>query len=188
MLRVGGGIIIQKASKRKVTILSWNIPNKLHVTLLPFVLVMVLINMTGKSNKYCQKWYHRKYTWKKEKLQWKSSRQKVCKEIINPILIWVYLRKRFGGGLIYPSSNLSNSHSPSRSIHGVLFLQIEKFETEKFQNNLLLWLKLLWIADDSPTRTMVSFILWAALLLRKLGFDWRSLHRVIIPAMKTRKK
>jgi len=27
------------------------------------------------------------------------------------------------GGRIYPSSNLSNSHSPSRSIHGVLFLQ-----------------------------------------------------------------
>ena len=28
-----------------------------------------------------------------------------------------------GGGQIYPSRNLSNSHSPSRSIHGVLFLQ-----------------------------------------------------------------
>ena len=27
------------------------------------------------------------------------------------------------GGCIYPSSNLSNSHSPYRSIHGVLFLQ-----------------------------------------------------------------
>ena len=27
------------------------------------------------------------------------------------------------GGRIYPSSNLSNSHSPSLSIHGVLFLQ-----------------------------------------------------------------
>ena len=27
------------------------------------------------------------------------------------------------GGRIYPSSNLSNSHSPSRSIHGALFLQ-----------------------------------------------------------------
>jgi len=27
------------------------------------------------------------------------------------------------GGRIYPSSNLSNSHSPSCSIHGVLFLQ-----------------------------------------------------------------
>ena len=28
-----------------------------------------------------------------------------------------------GGGQIYPSRNLSNSHSPSCSIHGVLFLQ-----------------------------------------------------------------
>ena len=28
-----------------------------------------------------------------------------------------------GGGWIYPSSKLSNSHSPSRSIHGILFLQ-----------------------------------------------------------------
>ena len=28
-----------------------------------------------------------------------------------------------GGGQIYPSSNLSNSHSPSQLIHGILFLQ-----------------------------------------------------------------
>ena len=29
-----------------------------------------------------------------------------------------------GGGWIYPSSNFSNSHSPSRSIHGVLFVLV----------------------------------------------------------------
>ena len=31
-----------------------------------------------------------------------------------------------GGGWIYPSSNLSNSHSPSRAIHSVLFLQTKE--------------------------------------------------------------
>ena len=40
---------------------------------------------------------------------------------INPILIRVYPVNR--GDWIYPSGNLSNSHSPSCSIHGVLFLQ-----------------------------------------------------------------
>ena len=38
--------------------------------------------------------------------------------IITPILIRVN-----GGGWIYPGSNLSNSHSPSRSIHIILFLK-----------------------------------------------------------------
>ena len=32
---------------------------------------------------------------------------------------------------------------------------------------------------------MVSFILCAALVLRKLGFDLRSLHRVTSPAVRT---
>ena len=43
--------------------------------------------------------------------------------IINPILIRVYPRKRGWLDLPHFVSNLSNSHSPSRLIHGVLFLQ-----------------------------------------------------------------
>ena len=43
--------------------------------------------------------------------------------IIIPILIRVYPRIR--AGRIYPSSNLPNSHSPSRSIQVVLFLQAQ---------------------------------------------------------------
>lgn len=42
------------------------------------------------------------------------------------------------------------------------------------------------INSNSPTLIIVSFILCAALLLRKLGFDRRSLHRVTSP-MKRKK-
>ena len=38
--------------------------------------------------------------------------------------------------------------------------------------------------SNSPTLIIVSFILCAALLLRKLGFDLRSLHRVTSPVNK----
>ena len=47
-----------------------------------------------------------------------------CQLLINPILIWVYPRKRGWPDLPHFVSNPANSHSPSRSIHGVLFLQI----------------------------------------------------------------
>ena len=43
--------------------------------------------------------------------------------IINPILIRVYPCKRGWPDLPHFVSNLSNSHSPSRSVHGILFLQ-----------------------------------------------------------------
>ena len=46
-----------------------------------------------------------------------------CLQSINPILIRVYPHKRGWLDLPHFISNLSNSHSPSRSIHGVLFLQ-----------------------------------------------------------------
>ena len=42
---------------------------------------------------------------------------------INPILIQVYPRKRRWPNLPHSNSNLSNSHSPSGSIHGILLLQ-----------------------------------------------------------------
>ena len=42
---------------------------------------------------------------------------------INLILIQVYPRKRGWPDLPHSNSNLSNSHSPSRSIQGILFLQ-----------------------------------------------------------------
>ena len=42
---------------------------------------------------------------------------------INPILIRVYLRKPGWPDLSNSNSNFSNSHSPSRSIHGILLLQ-----------------------------------------------------------------
>jgi len=51
----GGGRRYQFRKQAEVTMLVQNIPDKHHVTQLPFVLVMVLINMAGKSNKYCQK-------------------------------------------------------------------------------------------------------------------------------------
>ena len=41
----------------------------------------------------------------------------------NPISIRVYPRKRGWPDLSHFVSNLSNSHSPSRLIHGALFLQ-----------------------------------------------------------------
>ena len=43
--------------------------------------------------------------------------------IINPILIRVYPRKWGWPDLSHSNSNLSNSHSLSRSIHDILFLQ-----------------------------------------------------------------
>ena len=43
--------------------------------------------------------------------------------IINPILIRVSPRKWGWPDLSHSNSNLSNSHSPSRSMHGILFLQ-----------------------------------------------------------------
>ena len=43
--------------------------------------------------------------------------------IINPILIRVYPRKWGWPGLPHSNSNLSNAHSPSHSIHGILLLQ-----------------------------------------------------------------
>ena len=43
--------------------------------------------------------------------------------IINPILIRVYPCKRGWPDLPHSNSNLSNSHSPSRSVQGVLLLQ-----------------------------------------------------------------
>ena len=42
---------------------------------------------------------------------------------INPILIWVYPCKRGWPDLPHSNGNLSNSHSPSRSIQGFLPLQ-----------------------------------------------------------------
>ena len=42
---------------------------------------------------------------------------------VNPILIWVYPRKQGWPDLPHSNSNLSNSHSPSCSIHGILLLQ-----------------------------------------------------------------
>ena len=42
---------------------------------------------------------------------------------LNPILIRVYPRKWGWPDLSRCNSNLSNSHSPSRSIHGILLLQ-----------------------------------------------------------------
>ena len=42
---------------------------------------------------------------------------------INPILIWACPRKRGWRILLHFGNNLSNSHSPSRLIHGILFLQ-----------------------------------------------------------------
>ena len=41
----------------------------------------------------------------------------------HPILIRVYPRKRGWSDLPHSNSNLSNSHSPSRSIHSILLLQ-----------------------------------------------------------------
>ena len=46
-----------------------------------------------------------------------------CNQSINPILIRVYPRKRGWPDLPHSNSNLSNSHSPSRSIHGILLLE-----------------------------------------------------------------
>ena len=47
----------------------------------------------------------------------------VSENRINPILIQVYPRKWGWPDLPHSTSNLSNSHSPSRSIHGILLLQ-----------------------------------------------------------------
>ena len=41
----------------------------------------------------------------------------------HPILIWFYPRKWGWPNLPHPNSNLSNSHSPSHSIQGILLLQ-----------------------------------------------------------------
>ena len=43
--------------------------------------------------------------------------------IINPILIQVYFHKRGLPDLLHSNSNLSNAHSPSCSIQGILLLQ-----------------------------------------------------------------
>ena len=51
-----------------------------------------------------------------------------------------------GDGRIYPSSNLFNSHSPSRSIHGVLFLQTNAYCSPSLLTSstpsLVVWLPL----------------------------------------------
>ena len=51
------------------------------------------------------------------------------------IQFWSRIIPVNGGGGIYPSSNLSNSHSPSRSIHGVLFLQTNAQEKESVMSS-----------------------------------------------------
>ena len=53
----------------------------------------------------------------------KFIRHLMHKFIINPILIQVYPRKWGWLDLAHSNSNLSNSHSPSRSIYGILLLQ-----------------------------------------------------------------
>ena len=47
----------------------------------------------------------------------------LTKSCYHPILIRVYPCKQGWPDLPHSNSNLSNSHSPSRSIHGILFLQ-----------------------------------------------------------------
>ena len=52
--------------------------------------------------------------------------------IINPILVWVYPRKQGWLDLPHSKSNLSNAHSPSRSIQGILLLQTNTHRILKF--------------------------------------------------------
>ena len=61
-------------------------------------------------------------TWNKRAVVSQSINQSI-NQSVNPILIQVYTRKRGWPDLPHFVRNLSNSHSPSRSIHGVLFLQ-----------------------------------------------------------------
>ena len=65
---------------------------------------------------------------------------------INSILIWVYPCKWGWLVLPYSNSNLSNSHSLSRSIHGILF-----FQTNTLALLLHLCLsRLLWLSSSLP--------------------------------------
>ena len=65
-----------------------------------------------------------------------TAKETVCPEcFINPILILVYPRKRGWPDLPHSNSNLSNAHSPSRSVQGILLLQTN---TLAFHLHLLL--------------------------------------------------
>ena len=61
-----------------------------------------------------------------------------------PILIRFYPRKQGWPDLLHSNSNLSNSHCPSRSIHGILLLQTDTLALLLYLPlPCLLWLSLL---------------------------------------------
>ena len=66
--------------------------------------------------------------------------------LINLIFIWVYPRKRGLPDLPHSHSNLSNSHSSSRSIQGILLLQANTLALLHLHLPCLLWLSSLSLA------------------------------------------